>query len=50
MLNAYFDEAGLPFYGIRLSLCEPLNENGQNAGEAQINLFDLLCADITGTA
>ena len=44
-LKDYFAEAGLPFRGIHLTLCEPLNENGQNVGE-QIVLKDFLYEDI----
>lgn len=44
-LKYYFVEAGLPFRGIHLTLCEPLNENGQNVGE-QIALKDFLYEDI----
>lgn len=44
-LKDYFLEAGLPFRGIHLTLCEPLNENGQNVGE-QIALKDFLYEDI----
>ena len=44
-LKTYLDEAGLPFRGIHLNLCEPLNENGQNVGE-QISLYDFLYEDI----
>lgn len=44
-LKAYFDEAGLPFWGMHLNLCEPRNENGQMVGK-QISLYDFLYEDI----
>lgn len=44
-LKYYFVEAGLPFRGIHLTLCELLNENGQMVGE-QIVLKDFLYEDI----
>ena len=44
-LKKYLDEKGLPFRGIEFSLCQPLNELGQNTGE-QLRLIDFFYEDI----
>ena len=44
-LKEYLDEKGLPFHGIHFTLCQPLNELGQNTGD-QLQLVDFLYEDI----
>jgi len=44
-LKEYLDEKGLTFRGIHFTLCQPLNELGQNTGE-QLQLVDFLYEDI----
>lgn len=44
-LKEYLDEKGLPFHGIHFTLCQPLNDQGQNTGD-QLQLVDFLYEDI----
>lgn len=44
-LKEYLDEKGLPFHGIHFSLCQPLNDLGQNTGE-RLQLINYLYEDI----
>lgn len=44
-LKEYLDEKGLPFRCIDFTLCQPLNEQGQNTGD-RLRLTDFLYEDI----
>ena len=43
--KAHMDEQGVPFHAIDFHLCEPRNEQGQNAGQ-QLNLYEFLYSEI----